>query len=142
VDTISTHYLNQIKVLESQLSVLKEQFDTLKDFTFTGQAATSGNYYGAQRGPGGGGGGGGGQEPINIDFSNMFAGQFAQGPVNVNGNQQVQGGTGMTGSSQGGGGMTGQLGGSAATPNAIGQVPAPKGLDSGILPTNPLLPKS
>lgn len=142
MDTISTHYLNQIKVLESQLSVLKEQFDTLKDFTFTGQAMSGVGYAGPQGGGGGGGGGGAGQAPINIDFSNMFAGQFAQGPVNVNGNQQVQGGTGMTGGDQGGAGMTGQVGGSAATPNAIGQVPAPKGLDAGVLPTNPLLPKA
>jgi hypothetical protein len=145
VDTISNHYINQIKVLESQLSVLKEQFETLKDFTFTGQAVSGVGYAGPQGGDGGGGDGGGGgragQAPINIDFSNMFAGQFAGGPVNVNGNQQVQGGTGMTGGDQGGAGMTGQLGGSAATPNAIGQAPAPKGLEAGVLPTNPLLPK-
>jgi len=31
---------------------------------------------------------------VNVNFANMFAGQFAKGPVNVGGNQQVSSGSG------------------------------------------------
>jgi flagellin-like hook-associated protein FlgL len=132
VDTISKYYSNQINALQKELNQLKEQFDTLKDFTFTGQGAIGGGYVQAQPGSPGGGGAAGGPGSINIDMSSMFAGQNAQGPVNVNGNQQVQmGTTGATGSNgMTGGGVSMNAGGVAGGK----EMPADYGANNPLLP--------
>ena len=48
----------------------------------------------AQAGVGAGGGQPNQSGGVNLNFANMFAGQFAKGPVNVGGNQQVSSGSG------------------------------------------------
>ena len=48
----------------------------------------------AQAGVGAGGGQPNQSGGVNLNFANMFAGQFAKGPVNIGGNQQVSSGSG------------------------------------------------